>query len=275
MKTTEKLPWRGEACLLIGSMSRFRLLSTDFDGTLIAHPSDGTCSAAFAEVLVRHQKAGGLWAVNTGRGLDHAIEGLEIFRAPVEPDFLLTNEREIFSRGDGGVWTAHVEWNDLCVLRHDELFASAGDVIGSVRELAAKSEDVTIIEEDGRSVGLVTSSEEVMEEVAAFIDSESVAYPEFSYQRNTVYLRFCHRDYHKGATLGEVCRMLEIDRAHVLAAGDHFNDLPMLDGRFSAFPCCPSNAIPEVKRLVRLAGGHVASLPAADGIAEAWKTFHQ
>ena len=256
-------------------MSRFRLLSTDFDGTLIAHPSDGTCSEAFADVLVRHQRADGLWAVNTGRSLAHAIEGLEIFRAPVEPDFLLTNEREIFSRDGGGGWTPHTEWNDLCVRRHDDLFASAGEVVASVQALAAESADVTIIEEEGRAVGLVTSSEQVMEDVASFIDSESVAHPEFSYQRNTVYLRFCHRDYHKGATLGEVCRMLQIDRAHVLAAGDHFNDLPMLDGRFAAFPCCPSNAIPEVKRAVQLAGGHIGSLPAADGIAEAWRMFHK
>jgi len=255
-------------------MSRFRLLSTDFDGTLILHPSDGRCTEAFGEVLERHRKADGLWAVNTGRSLAHAIEGLDNFRAPVQPDFLLTNEREIFSSDGRGGWTPHAEWNGLCADRHDGLFASAGEVVASVRALAAKSGDVTIIEEDGRAVGLVTSSEQVMEDVAAFIDSESVEFPDFSYQRNTVYLRFCHRDYHKGATLGEVCRMLQIDRTVVLAAGDHFNDLPMLDGRFAAFPCCPSNAIPEVKRSVRLAGGHVAALPAADGIAEAWKSFH-
>jgi hydroxymethylpyrimidine pyrophosphatase-like HAD family hydrolase len=69
--------------------------------------------------------------------------------------------------------------------------------------------------------------------------------------------------------------MLQIDRSTVLAAGDHFNDISMLDGRYAAYPCCPSNAIPEVKRTVRAAGGHVGSLPAAAGIAEAWKIFHR
>ena len=34
--------------------------------------------------------------------------------------------------------------------------------------------------------------------------------PDFSYQRNTIYLRFAHRDYHKGSTLGELCRVLGI-----------------------------------------------------------------
>lgn len=273
-ETTEKLQPRPRACLVAGHMSRFRLLSTDFDGTLISHPSDGRCTPAFAEVLRRHRQAGGLWALNTGRGLAHAIEGLEIFQAPAEPDFLLTNEREIFSRGGDGSWSSHAEWNDLCYARHDALFESAGSVIGSIQGLAKDSADVTIIEEGDRPVGLVTTSEEVMHEVATFIDRESEEFPEFSYQRNTIYLRFCHREYHKGSSLGELCRLLDIGREDVLAAGDHFNDLPMLDGRFAAFPCCPSNAIPEVKRAVALAGGHVASLPAADGIAEAWRTFH-
>ena len=73
-------------------MSHLRLLSTDFDGTLIEHFSDGRCTPEFAEVLLQHKKQGGVWAVNTGRGLVHAMEGVEKFQAPVQPDFLLTNE---------------------------------------------------------------------------------------------------------------------------------------------------------------------------------------
>ncbi|MEI6036038.1 MAG: HAD hydrolase family protein [Verrucomicrobiae bacterium] len=250
-------------------------MSTDFDGTLIVHPSDGRCASAFAEVLRRHRAAGGVWAVNTGRSLEHAVEGLGLFCPPAEPDFLLTCEREIFSRDDDGTWTPHAEWNDLCTVRHNALFEAAAPVVRSICRLAERSPDVTVIVEGGQPAGLVTSSEEVMEDVVAFIARESVEYPDFSYQRNTVYLRFCHRDYHKGASLGEICRMLQIDRTAVLAAGDHFNDLSMLDGRFAAFPCCPSNAIPEVKRTVLAAGGHVAALPAADGISEAWNAFHR
>lgn len=256
-------------------MSHLRLLSTDFDGTLIEHPSDGRCSAAFAEVLVKHRRAGGLWALNTGRSLDHAIEGLAVFDAPIEPDFLLTNEREIFLRTAGGGWSAHGEWNALCQERHDELFLRSQDIIRQVCEMAEGTPDITIIHEGGRPIGLMTSTEHVMSEVARFLDREAPGFPDFSYQRNTVYLRFCHLDYHKGSSLGEICRLLKIERTAVLTAGDHFNDIPMLDGRFAAFPCCPSNAIPEVRATVLAAGGHVAVRPAADGIADAWHFFHR
>ena len=257
----------------VAPMSLLRLLSTDFDGTLIFHPSNGRCSSAFAEVLEQHKSAGGLWAVNTGRSLDHAIEGLEIFCAPQEPDFLLTNEREIFHRTGIGRWESDAAWNDLCRQRHGNLFQQAGDILASVADLAARSSDVTIIEENGVRVGLVTTSEAVMKEVTTFIRHESGHCPEFSFQQNTVYLRFCHRDYHKGAALGEICRQRGIPAAEVMAAGDHFNDISMLDGVFASFPCCPSNAIDEVKSTVRSAGGYVARLPAGDGVAEAWKFF--
>ena len=254
-------------------MAYLRLLSTDFDGTLIAHPSDGRCSAAFAEVLKLHRETGGLWAINTGRSLEHAIEGVGIFAAPYEPDFLLTNEREIFLRAEDGGWEPDLSWNGTCRQRHEELFSRAGSVFEKVAELASNSPDVTLIHENGVLAGLVTSSEAVMEEVAGFIIREAVELPEFHFQRNTVYMRFCHRDYHKGAALGALCRTLSIGREQVFAGGDHFNDLSMLDGKYAAFPCCPSNAIAEVKSAVQSAGGYVATKVAADGVAEAWRFF--
>lgn len=255
-------------------MSPIRLLSTDFDGTLIAHPSDGRCCEAFADVLERHKAAGGLWAINTGRTLDHAIEGVERFSGPIQPDFLLTNEREIFHRDADGIWRSYDEWNLACYRRHDELFERSGEILARIRALVESSNGITLIEEDNRPVGLVTSSEDLIQEVAAFLDAERETSPDFCYQRNTVYMRFCHRDYHKGAALGELTRWLGLERDAVLAAGDHFNDIPMLDGRFAAFVCCPSNAIPEVQETVRRSGGFVASRPAAEGIAEAWRSFH-
>ncbi len=256
-------------------MSTLRLLSTDFDGTLIAHPSDGRCSDGLAEMLMRHREGGGLWALNTGRGYDHAIEGVQTFQGPYEPDFLLTNEREIHLRTGPGRWESDIDWNGLCHERHDELFSRAGSVFEKIHELASSSPDVTLIHEEGILVGLVTSSEQVMEEVAGFLDRETRHLVEFGYQRNTVYLRFCHRDYHKGAALGGLCRRLSISREEVFSAGDHFNDLSMLDGTYAASPCCPSNAIVPVKDAVRAAGGFVADFPAAAGVVQGYNHFTQ
>lgn len=254
-------------------MSHLRLLSTDFDGTLISHFSDGRCVEAFADVLVEHRKSGGLWAINTGRSLWHAIEGVEKFRPPVQPDFLLTNEREIFHRTPDGRWVPEHGWNETCYRRHGDLFAKATTLFDRIRDLAAGHPGISIAEEEGQPAGVITSDEQVMHEFVAFLEESCREVPDFSYQRNTIYLRFSHRDYHKGSALGELCRILQIPHSQVLAAGDHFNDIPMLDGRYAAHPCCPSNAIPEVRAIVSQAAGHLAGKPAAEGVAESWHYF--
>ena len=106
-----------------------------------------------------------------------------------------------------------------------------------------------------------------------FIDRAREKQPKFHYQRNTVYLRFCHADYHKGAALAELSRLLEIPPAGIFAAGDHYNDISMLDGRFARYPACPANAIPEVKDAVRSAHGYVAAKNHGAGVHEALRHF--
>src|SRR5205807_8508572 len=107
--------------------------------------------------------------------------------------------------------------------------------------------------------GLIAETEEELDRVTEFIDRARAKEPKFHYQRNTIYLRFCHADYHKGAALAELSRLLGIPREEIFAVGDHHNDISMLDGRFAAYPACPANAIPPVKDAVKSAGGCVAS----------------
>lgn len=254
-------------------MEGIRLLSTDFDGTLIAYSSDGRCSRAFRDVLIECRESGGLWAVNTGRGLAHALEGVEAFAAPVRPDFLLTNEREVFRPLADGRWESYGEWNAHCHARHVELFSRSDALFDELRGMEAEGGHIALIHEHGRPAGLVTASEDVMERVADSITRSPVRPPVFGFQRNAIYLRFCHVDYHKGSALAELCRLEGIDREHVLAAGDNHNDLQMLDGTSAAMTACPANAIPQVKEAVRKSGGYVASRPFADGVAEAIRYF--
>jgi HAD superfamily hydrolase (TIGR01484 family) len=251
------------------TMSHIRLLSTDFDGTLIAMGSRGRCSPDFAAALEEHRSRGGLWAINTGRSLEHATEGIKIFNAPVLPDFLLTNEREIYRRAAGGHWLSHGDWNSISRRRHGELFDQALEMFSFIEQLAQESDHVAILYEAELPAGLVTSSEEVMEIVACSIQKETERLPDFSFQRNSIYLRFCHKDYHKGSALGELCRLEKIQAREVFAAGDHFNDLSMLDGSYAKMTACPANAIEPVKELVRRTQGYIARNCWADGVAEA------
>ena len=106
--------------------------------------------------------------------------------------------------------------------------------------------------------GVVATSEEEMDRITEFVEQVRTRQPEFNYQRNTIYLRFCHADFHKGAALAELSRLINIPREEIFAAGDHHNDVSMLDGRFAAMPACPANAIAQVKDAVRSAHGYIA-----------------
>src|SRR3954463_11656822 len=251
--------------------ARIRLLSTDFDGTLVAHGSDPVLDRGCMECIERLQAEGVIWAVNTGRSVDLLESGLVDLEFPIQPDFILTSERDIFRPASNGAakWEPFGDWNERVAREHAELFQSAESVLAEVVDFVTQKTKARLLYHSAGLEGLVAESEEELERVTNFIDAARTKQPKFHYQRNTVYLRFCHADYHKGAALAELSRLLEIPREHIFAAGDHHNDISMLDGRFAKYPACPANAIPEVKEAVRSARGHVASKNHGAGVHEA------
>jgi HAD superfamily hydrolase (TIGR01484 family) len=250
--------------------SKIRLLSTDFDGTLVAHGNDPVLDRGCMECIKRLQESGVIWAINTGRSVDLLESGLTDFEFPVHPDFILTSERDVFRpSSNGGKWEPFGDWNERVARKHAELFHSAESVLAEVVDFVNQKTKARLLYHSAGLEGLIAESEEELDRVTKFIDRARAKQPKFHYQRNTVYLRFCHADYHKGAALAELSRLLEISRQEIFAAGDHHNDVSMLDGRFAAMPACPANAIPEVKEAVKSAGGFVASKECGAGVHEA------
>lgn len=253
---------------------KIRLLSTDFDGTLVSHASDPVLDRRCMELIRQLQNNGAIWAINTGRSVDLLNSGLADFSFPFRPDFILTSERDVFRPStNGGVWEAFGDWNERCARDHAELFRSASSVLAEVIDFVNRETKARIIYETTGPAGIVAQSEEEMDRVTRFIEQARTKQPKFNYQRNTIYLRFCHADYHKGAALAELSRLVEIPREEVFAAGDHHNDISMLDGRYAKYPACPANAIDEVKKAVRDAGGYVAESDCGAGVYEALRYF--
>jgi HAD superfamily hydrolase (TIGR01484 family) len=254
--------------------SKIRLLSTDFDGTLVAHGTDSVLDHDCMEYVEQLQDDGVIWAINTGRSVDLLESGLSDFAFPIHPDFILTSERDVFRpSSNGGKWEPFGDWNERVAREHAELYTSAESVLAEVVDFVNQKTKARLLYHTAGLEGLVAESEEELDRVTKFIDRAREKQPKFHYQRNTVYLRFCHADYHKGTALAELSRLLEMPREHIFAAGDHHNDISMLDGRFAQYPACPANAIPEVKKAVRSAGGYVASREYGAGLHEALRHF--
>src|SRR5256714_9613539 len=252
-----------------------RLLSTDFDGTLVAYGSNPVFDRGCMERIEALQSEGVIWAINTGRSVDLLESGLTDLGFPIHPDFILTSERDIFrpASNGGAKWEPFGDWNERVARKHAELFHSAKAVLAEVVDFVTQKTKARLLYHSAGLEGLVAENEEELDRVAAFIDRARAKQPKVHYQRNTVYLRFCHADYHKGAAPAELARLLEIPRDQIFAAGDHHNDISMLDGRFAGYPACPANAIPEVKDAVKSAGGYVAAQNHGAGVKEALLHF--
>jgi hypothetical protein len=250
-----------------------KLLSTDFDGTLVDHFATPPVVPELFEALTELRSRGVLWAVNTGRELHHIVEGLAEFNFPIEPDFVLTAEREVFHRGKDGCWQDFGDWNVRCAAAHNALFAQAGPLLADIRTFLETHVKAHPIFEGEHMIGLATDTDEDMDRVCEFLDRERGRVPGFHFMRNTVYVRFCHEDYSKGTALAELGRLTDIQPQEIFATGDHFNDLPMLDGRHASYVACPSNSVEAVKRAVEAAGGYIARGQCSAGVVEALGYF--
>ena len=254
--------------------ARIQLLSIDFDGTLISHAGEPALNRQCMELIRKLQDAGAIWAINTGRSVDLLESGLAKFEIPIRPDFILTTERDVFRPGgNGDKWEPFGDWNDRCARDHTELFSSAQPVLAEVIDFVTQETKARLIYDSDRLEGLAAENEEEMEQIAKFIEETRAGHPKFDYQRNGIYLRFCHADYHKGAALAELARLIGVSRDNIFAAGDHHNDISMLDGKVAAMPSCPANAIPKVQSAVRNAGGYVAQQEHGAGVCEALRYF--
>ena len=220
------------------------------------------------------QENGVLWAINTGRSVALLESGLEDFDFPIHPDFILTSERDVFRPSSNGKnWEPYGDWNEKVARDHAALYQSAQSILAEVVDFVSRKTKARLLYHPTGLEGLVAETEEELDRVTAFIDEARHGHPTLHYQRNTVYLRFCHADYHKGTALAELSRLLEISRDEIFAAGDHYNDISMLDGRFAQFAACPANAIPEVKGAVRTAGGYTATRSHGAGVHDALRYF--
>ena len=263
------------------------LISTDFDGTLVEHGNPAPFSPELVEILRFLRGRGVRWAINTGRNLPWMVDGLATFSLPIHPDFAITAEREIHEPApNGNGWRDLGDWNAVCRQRHETLFEAAAPLLAEIirhveRETKAEARfarhtgpgEANKTRDPRELAGVVATSDAEMDRIVAFVDGLRGSVPDFSYQRNSIYLSFCHQAYDKGTALAALARSIGVPRESVFAIGDHQNDLPMLTGEHAGHVACPGNSIAQVKTAVHAAGGYVAEAGYSAGVIEALRYY--
>ena len=244
------------------------LLSTDFDGTLFAEFEDPPVPWHLQDLLRTAQAQGIQWVINTGRDMSSLQEAMARAKLTVQPDYLVLVEREIYAHREHR-YVSDEAWNGACARDHAETFATLRPRLAEMNAWVNDRFDATLYEDPFSPFCLIARNNADADRIVAYVEEFTRDLPDLVLVRNDVYMRFSRAGYNKGTALAEICRQLGIAATDVFAAGDHLNDLPMLDPKFARHLAAPSNAVPQVVKTVLTHGGYVSPLPAGHGIADA------
>jgi hydroxymethylpyrimidine pyrophosphatase-like HAD family hydrolase len=250
------------------------ILSFDFDGTL-HHPGDTPpVSPRLFETLrrLRREKAA-LWGINTGRSIAHVVEGLAEGGFPFAPDWIVAREREVWLPDAAGRWVPHEPWNRQCERDLAKFFKEARTTLDAIRREVEEHTGATWIEQPGDPAGLIARTEEEMAWIIGRVEALAAGEPRLGWQRNSIWLRFGHRNYQKGSSLTETARHFGLVPAHVFAIGDSHNDFEMLHPSVAAKIACPGNSVAEIRAHVLAHGGYACRNGHSGGCVEALEHF--
>lgn len=243
-----------------------KLISTDFDGTLHADHEDPPVPHDLQELIASLQVRGAKWVINTGRDLGSLMESLGRARLLIKPDYVVVVEREIYYH-EGTRFRDLQDWNDLCRVTHVELFERVARDVSRLTEWVNRRARATVYSDSYSPFCVIADTNEEMDAIQEMMEAYASEVRGLSVVRNDVYSRFSHISFNKGTALGELGRLLGVTAAETFAAGDHYNDVPMLSGHYAKCLVCPDNAIPPIKELVRRNNGYVSHQPWGHGVA--------
>jgi len=244
-----------------------KLISTDFDGTLFAEFENPPIPDRLVTLVGDLQSRGTKWVINTGRDMSSLMEALARSQIRIQPDFLVLVEREIFQH-DGVRYAPVTEWNAACARDHAALFAQVRPEVASLMDWVNARFHATVYEDVYSPFCLIAGNNGEADLIHARLNEFCTRFPQLTVVRNDVYARFSHSAYNKGSALANLSRMLGLTPTEVFAAGDHWNDLPMLKSEFATWLAAPQNAVPEVKEAVARQRGFVSQLTCGNGVAE-------
>lgn len=255
---------------LPASPSPSAILSFDFDGTLHFSGENPPVPVEFFELILRlREEKGVIWGINTGRSMAQMVEGFIESRFPFLPDWVVAREREIYFPNTFGRWLPLKIWNTRCEKEIHGLFKHAAKLLKRIRHEIEEQTGAQWLEFEGEPAGIISRTEEEMEWIVGHLETLLATEPHLAWQRNSIYLRFGHRDFQKGSSLSEITRYYGMEVAQCFAIGDSHNDFEMLDPAHAGMTACPANAVSAIKEKIAATGGIITQAMHGRGSIEA------
>ena len=249
-----------------------RLLCLDLDGTVMVYDEPGPrIHAGVIELLNELEDRGVAWCINSGRDLPDLLGVLKTAQAGGLrhlPVGLLCAESLAYLH-DGGTYRPLEPWNTRAMHDLIRMHARVRDRLRPHHEWIEKQFKPKGVYVGEHYTAYQVNDDEV-EPRRLFSELEALlgGLPGLMLTRNGPWVAVLLKRLGKGNTLRAFAQKLDIEASAILAIGDQYNDLSMLDGSAAHHVGCPENAIPEVVDTVCKAGGRVAGKSGPEGTIE-------
>lgn len=260
------------------------LLVSDMDGTLITEKFE--MPARNIRAVRAFIEGGGRFAFATGR--THSSAGAFLDRVEVNAPCILYNGAVLFDyETHRFVWSADLPESMIGLVRETiRLFPEVGvelitnDAVYIVHESKATRRhtqneklhfvltDVEHAPQTGWHKLIFAAEEDHLPAFADFAMKEPNDGWDFVFS-SAHFLEVLPHDVSKGSTVLRLAESLQIDRQHVLAIGDYYNDLTLL--QTAAFSGTPAEAPPKVKNVADVVVGPCEQGAVADFIQQVQK----
>ena len=260
-----------------GPRPQVNLVCLDFDGTVMVYDGDpGYFHPEVIKLLNRMESKGIRWCSNSGRDRSDQLRVLESCRARGLrhlPDALVCSESMVYLR-DGEDYVPLESWNSQAFRWLEDLHVHVQARLEPVMpDLEARYKPKLVFVGDAFTAYLLDDVDGRPLKFTAELEALLQGVPNWMMTRNGGWVAVLHEKLGKGNALAAYASHRGLQPGHILAVGDQYNDLNMLDGVAAQLVGCPANAIPEVQAVVRSKGGFIAQRPAPEGTLDVLRFY--
>lgn len=261
------------------SMPDVRLIALDFDGTIMVYDEPpGFFHPEVIAALNALEACGVAWCTNSGRDRadqERVLAACYARGLRHRPAALICSESVIFE-GRGGRYHPAEPWNSKVEARLVALQRRVQALLEpELEHMHRRHRGFTTYLGEHFTAFFVPGDGDPAEALHDELAERLAGVEDFMLTRNGGWVAVLTDGLGKGNTLAEYGRRVGLAPDQILAVGDHFNDLSMLDGRSARHVGCPVNAIGAVKESVKAAGGHIASREGPLGTLDVLRNYVQ
>lgn len=246
-----------------------QLVALDLDGTCVRYEPqfeiDPRVVSFFQDVRTRLNLR---WVMNSDRWATTMMELAEPLPPKAQPIALLSCQHLIFWRTEDGGYEPHQPWNEQQETLHRQLWQKIQPFFPQWEKQLRDRFDLSFFLSDETAFAQCFTRWEDTLEARCLLREWLAPWPDVQVSGNHEWLFILHAAFSKARVLQECARVLKIAPSRIIAVGDGYNDISMLDGSFTQLVGCPANAAPEVQEVVRRAGGFLSTQKDGQGTLE-------